>query len=156
MRSNIFCLLVAVLSLALFGCSDRDRGSGPSSVGGGGARGSGASVGDRSTPGAWQKLGSRILNFDRDRDTIIVPARGQGLRALQLGSEGAGVEIYDVTVTFDNGTNFSPDLRLRIEEGGRSRAIELPGGAPVVRKVDFSYRSLGGTQGRAVVTLYGR
>ena len=60
-------------------------------------------------------------------------------------------------VTFSDGKTFSPAGRFAFTGKSRSRVIALPGGARVIRWINFFYRMLpGGGQGRATVHLYGR
>jgi hypothetical protein len=41
-------------------------------------------------------------------------------------------------------------------EGERSRVIDLPGVARIIRSITFNYRSLRNGEGRATVNVYGR
>ena len=106
--------------------------------------------------GTWDHLGMRPVDFRVDHDAIT--AVGQGaFRAIRIDVEGGDLEMFDVKVTFGNGETFSPSTRLYFREGTRSREIDLPGAARIVRRIDFFYRSAPFTgQGRAIVQVYGR
>ena len=88
------------------------------------------------------------------------PSRG-GTRAADGPLAGVAAQSvtanFDVKVTFGNGEAFSPNTRLYFREGTRSREIDLPGAARIIRRIDFFYRSaLFGAPGRAIVHVYGR
>ncbi|MGH7672606.1 MAG: hypothetical protein ACREMC_06880 [Gemmatimonadales bacterium] len=104
----------------------------------------------------WDHLGMRPVDFRVDHDAIV--AAGQGaFRSIRIDVEGGDLEMFNVKVTFGNGETYSPATRLYFRAGSRSRIIDLPGDARVIRRVDFFYRSvLFGSQGRATVHVYGR
>ena len=108
--------------------------------------------------GEWESLGRRAVDFRVDHDAVI--AIGQGaFRAIRVDVEGGDLEMYDVKITFANGETFSPATRLQFREGSRSRVIDLPGAARIIKRVDFFYRSAGGPfvrQTRATVQVLGR
>ena len=98
----------------------------------------------------------RPVDFRVDHD-VIVSAGDGAFRAIRIEVEGGDLEMFDVKLTFGNGETFSPATRLYFREGTRSRVIDLPGAARIIRRIDFFYRSaLFGAQGRATVHVYGR
>lgn len=107
---------------------------------------------DRSSD--WDKLGERKVDGKRDRDVIKVGKKDGRFRAIAIVVEQSDVELYDVIVTFGDGTSFSPPTRLTFAEDSRSRVIDLPGDARVIRKVEFRYGNLAGG-GKAQVELWG-
>jgi hypothetical protein len=79
------------------------------------------------------------------------------LRSIRIAVEGGDLEMFNVRITFGDGESFSPPTRLYFGEHSRSREIDLPGGARVIRRIDFFYQSArGGGPGRAIVHVYGR
>ena len=104
----------------------------------------------------WDHIGMRPVDFRVDHD--VISGAGDGaFRAIRIDVEGGDLEMFDVKITFGNGETFSPGTRLYFREGTRSRVIDLPGAARLIRRVDFFYRSaLFGAQGRAIVHVYGR
>ena len=64
------------------------------------------------------------------------------------------LELYDVRVVFGDGSTYSPATRLVFAPGSTSRVIDLPGGARVIRRVEFRYGNLPGG-GRAQVEVWG-
>lgn len=106
--------------------------------------------------GDWDHIGMRPVDFKVDHDAIIAAGDG-AFRAIRIDVEGGDLEMFDVKITFGNGETFSPATRLYFREGTRSRVIDLPGDARVMRRIDFFYRSaLFDAAGRAIVHVYGR
>lgn len=103
----------------------------------------------------WDKLGERWIDRRADRDVITVGRRDGRFRRLQLVVEHSALQMFDVVVTFGDGTTWSPGTRLIFDRNTRSRVIDLPGGARVIRKVEFRYGNLPGG-GRAQVELWAR
>jgi len=104
----------------------------------------------------WDHLGSRIVSFRTERDAISAAGEGT-FRQLRFEVDGGDLDLFDIRVTFGNGESWSPATRLHFREDSRSRVLDLPGAARVVRRVDFLYRSVaGGGEGRAVIHVYGR
>src|SRR5712692_4967894 len=104
----------------------------------------------------WEHLGMRRVNFRLDHDVILAASEGR-FRSVRIVVAGGDLELFDVKITFGNGETFSPATRLYFKENSRSRTIDLPGAARIIRRIDFYYRSApGGGQGRATVHVYGR
>lgn len=106
----------------------------------------------------WTKLGERVVHRGPrrgDHDTIAVTAAEGTFTRMMLVVEHSALELYDVTVTFGDGSRFSPETRQVFGKNTRSRVIDFPGGPRIVRKVDFRYRNLRGG-GRAQIELWAR
>jgi hypothetical protein len=100
-------------------------------------------------------LGERSVDGGLDHDAIAV-GRGDGrFREIMVVVERAPVEIYDLVVTFGDGQRFEPRTRMVFGRDTTSRNIDLPGGARVIRRVDFRYGNLV-AGARAKVELWGR
>lgn len=98
----------------------------------------------------WQKLGERQVDGTHDRDVIQVGAREGSYRRLMLVVEDSALEMYDLVVTFGDGTHFSPSVRHVYGPNSRSRVIDLPGASRIIRSVEFRYGNLpGGGNARA-------
>jgi len=106
--------------------------------------------------GQWVLLGTRQVDFRVDHD--IVRATGEGrFRRVRLVVEGGDLEMFDVRITFGDGATFSPATRFYFKDNSRDRVIDLPGGARIIRWINFYYRSVpGGGQGKATIQVYGR
>lgn len=111
--------------------------------------------GSRTAQDDWVQLGMRAVDFRVDHDVIRAAAQGR-FRRIRLVVEGGDLEMFNVRVTFGDGAAFSPATRLYFKEDSHSRVIDLPGGARIIRRIDFYYKSvLGGGQGKAIVHAYG-
>jgi hypothetical protein len=102
----------------------------------------------------WERLGERWVNGRVDRDIIHVGRKEGRFHRLQILVESSALEMYDVLVVFGDGSTYSPQTRLVFEPNTRTRVIDLPGGARVIRRVEFRYGNLPGG-GRARVELWG-
>ncbi len=105
--------------------------------------------------GSWEFLGERLANFGLDRDVIVVTASEGTFTRIQLRIRHAAIEILDLKVHFGDGSTFDAAVRLLIPAGGETRAIDLPGAARVIRKVEFTYRTPSLRGKRALVRLFG-
>jgi len=106
--------------------------------------------------GGWEFLGQKDVSFLVDHDTLDVGRAEGRFRELKIVVDGAPVEIRDIRVTFGDGETFHPATRLEFGPGSESRAIDLPGGNRVIRKIDFVYRKTSGIFRKATVSVYGR
>jgi hypothetical protein len=104
----------------------------------------------------WDRLGHRQVSFRAERDVISGLGEGR-FRHVMLVVDDADLEMFNVRIVFGNGEAYSPDTRLYFREGSRSRVIDLPGDARVIRRIEFAYKSVrGGGDGRAEVQVYGQ
>ena len=104
----------------------------------------------------WVHLGSRVVGSGGERDIIRTAGEGR-FRHIRLLVEGGDLELFDISITFADGKTLSPAGRFSFTGNLRSRVIALPGGARVIRWINFFYRRLpGGGQGKAIVRVYGR
>ncbi len=102
----------------------------------------------------WDKIGSRVVAFGGDHDTIDGSGEGK-FTAIKIDVDDGNIEMYDIKVTFGNGDPYSPGTRLEFNENSRSRTIDLPGEVRTIRKIEFWYRSKF-KKGRATVTVFGK
>jgi hypothetical protein len=103
--------------------------------------------------GDWVKLGERWVDGAHDRDVIPVGAREGRYRRIRIVVERSPLEMYDVVVTFGDGTPFSPQTRHIFGADTHSHVIDLPGGDRVIRSVEFRYGNVPGG-GRALAELW--
>lgn len=101
----------------------------------------------------WELLGSRRVSFAAEKDVITATHQGR-FRAVKLEVEGGNLDMYNIRLVFGDGQTFSPQTRVEFHEGSWSRTIDLPGGARVIRRIEFWYKSEL-RRGRAVVRVYG-
>ena len=103
----------------------------------------------------WEKLGERWVEGKNDRDIIHVGRAEGRFTTLMIKAEHSALELFDMLVVFGDGTSWSPNTRLVFGQETTSRQIDLPGGARVIKRVEFRYGNLPGG-GRAQLELWGR
>jgi hypothetical protein len=105
--------------------------------------------------GGWQYLGEAHVDGRADHDNISAEHEGR-FRFIQLHVQNAPVEFDHVVVHYDNGASEELHVRQVIPAGGRTRDIDLRGGARKIRSVELYYaRAVPGSR-RPVVRLFGR
>jgi hypothetical protein len=103
----------------------------------------------------WTLLGEQTVDGRVDRDTIRVGRREGTFSKLMLVVLDADVEILEMTVHFRDGKSALMPVRQVFREDTRTRAIDLPGRAQVITKIDMTYRNVS-RGGRARVQVHGR
>jgi len=103
----------------------------------------------------WTLLGEQTVDRKVDRDTIRVGRRAGGFRHITLVVLDSDLELLDMVIHFGNGEEARPVVKHVFREGQRSRAIDLPGDARLIKSIDLVYKNLPGG-GPARVQVYGR
>ena len=105
-------------------------------------------------PRGWTLLGERTVDGRFDHDRIDVgPYQGRFTK-LTVVVENSDLEMIDLSIKFEHGAPFRPDIAHFFREGQRTRAIDFPGDERIIKHIDFRYRNLPGG-GRARVAVYG-
>ena len=113
-------------------------------------------AGAAQSPGRWELLGQREVDFKADHDQIDVGRKEGRFRQLEVRVKNAPIEIYDMVVTFGNDETFKPKLRHKFAEGSGSRIIDLPGERRTIKRIDFHYKSINRREGKGTVEVLGR
>jgi len=103
----------------------------------------------------WEYLGQANVDGRRDHDLIRVNARG-AFRAIQLQVQGGEIEFQRVVVHFENGADTEVPVRDRIQAGGRTRSIDLPGDQRRIRSVEIWYSKDNWGRRRPSLRVYGQ
>jgi len=103
----------------------------------------------------WERLGQSRVDGRRDHDNIRVNARG-AFRAIQLRVQGGSIEFQRVVVHFENGADTDVEVRDRIQNGGTTRAIDLPGDQRRIRSVEVWYGKDNWGWRRPTLSVFGR
>jgi hypothetical protein len=117
--------------------------------GGGGGGGGGGAGGD------WVRLGCKDVRFLVDKDTLKVGRQEGRFSALRLKVRKSAVEMFNLRVTFGNGTRLDVPVRELIPPGGGSRPIDLPGNSRGIDRIEMIYRSMPTLNGTAEVCIDG-
>jgi hypothetical protein len=107
-------------------------------------------------PKGWELLLKREVSFANSRETIDLPTAARPLSSLLIVARMNDIEISGIRITFENGDDFLPELRLRMKADVDSQVIDLPGGARRVIRIEFRYRELIGRTRRAAIELWGK
>ena len=113
-------------------------------------------AGAAQSPGRWESLGQREVDFKSDHDQIDVGRSEGRFKQLEVRVKNAPIEIYDMVVTFGNDETFKPKLRHKFTEKSASRIIDLPGERRTIKRIDFNYKSINRREGRGTVEVLGR
>jgi len=101
-------------------------------------------------------LGKRTAEFGVDKDVVSVTGAEGRFRKIKLKVKKSGLELLDLKIHFGDGTFQDVKVRQFIKAGGETRVIDLVGGARVIKRVTFFYRTPKGQGGRSVIVLRGR
>ncbi len=106
-------------------------------------------------PGYWVRLGCKEVKFLIDRDTLKVGRAEGRFAALRLKVRHAPIEMFNVRVTFGNGTVKDLPVREIIPPGGVSRMIDFNGSYRGIDRVEMIYRAIPTFRGFAEVCVDG-
>ena len=109
-----------------------------------------------SQPPRWELLGSRIVNFNNDRDEIKVGAIEGAFTALKIQVRRGNLNMQKVLVHYKNGDVQEIELRHNFARGSESRIIDLPGNKRIIQKIVFYYDTKNRSKMRAVIEVLGR
>ena len=87
----------------------------------------------------WVMLGQSHVDGAVDHDRIVITgARGE-FRALRIRVENSAIRFDRVLVHFGDGSTMPIGIRGRINAGGQTRILDLPGRRRVIDSVEFWY-----------------
>jgi hypothetical protein len=106
----------------------------------------------------WERLGCERVGNRADYDEIKVGRREGRFSALRLEATGNSVEILDLKVIYNNGSPDDIRVRSKINEGDRTRALDLRGRERSIDRIQIVSKKdrEGPGRGRAQVCVYGR
>ena len=104
----------------------------------------------------WRLLCTKKVNFNIERDVIVVGADEGVFKKIKLTVKKSGIHFKDMKVHFANGDIIDVKIRKAIPAGGETRIIDLPGRNRIIKKVVFRYESTKINSKRATVRLFGR
>lgn len=105
-------------------------------------------------PRKWVYLGNKQV--DEMGYIAIIPVRPSkgAFSRLKFETQGS-LEMYQVTVFFENGESWSPNERFSFRQNVYTHVIELPGRQSVIKKVEFRFHLVDNKLGLALVSLFG-
>ena len=108
--------------------------------------------------GKWERLGCEEVGRRADYDEIKVGRREGRFTAIRLEAKGNSISVLDLKVIYANGTPDDIPVRSEINEGDKTRPLDLRGSdraissIQIISKKDFK----GPGHGRASVCVYGK
>jgi hypothetical protein len=106
-------------------------------------------------PGGWVRLGCKEVKFLVDRDTLRVGRAEGKFAAVRLKVRHAPIEMFNLRVTFGNGTMKEVPVREVIPAGATTRAIDFNGSYRGIDRIEMIYRALPSFRGIAEVCVDG-
>ena len=113
-------------------------------------------AGAAQTPGRWEILGQREVDFRNDHDQIDVGRSEGRFKQIQFRVKDAPIVVTNMVVTFANDQTFSPKIRHQFAEGSGSHVIDLPGERRTIKRIDFNYKSISRREGKGIVEVLAR
>jgi hypothetical protein len=108
------------------------------------------------TPGRWEVLGQREVDFRNDHDQIDVGRNEGQFKQLQFRAKDAPIEVTNMVVTFGNNQTFTPKIRHRFTEGTGTHVIDLPGERRTIKRIAFNYKSISRREGKGTLEVLAR
>ena len=105
----------------------------------------------------WILLGQKTVNFNAERDQVVVTQKLGEFKRIQLRVKETGVHFLDVAVLFANGRRFDVQIQSFIPPGGSTRVIDLPGKERVIKRIEFVWKTQigAGDPGKGLVEVWG-
>src|SRR5262249_25057652 len=91
-------------------------------------------------PRGWTLLGERTVDGRYDHDRIDVGRYEGRFSKLTIVVENSDLELIDLSIKFERGAPWHPDVQHYFREGQRTRAIDFPGEERIIKHIDIRYR----------------
>ena len=89
----------------------------------------------------WHKIGETVVNFQKDRDEIILVGANR-FASIKFKVEDAPIDLQSLEVYYDSGDRQDIKINATVKAPGTSRVIDLNGGERDVKKIVFVYKTL--------------
>ncbi len=103
----------------------------------------------------WKQIGKEKVNARMERDEIRAASKGF-FKQIVIEVKGEPVFFESVAVHLGDGEVVDLPIRSIIKAGERTRVLDLPGHARIIRKVVFWHQKLTKDSDKAEVILWGR
>jgi len=114
------------------------------------------SQGCKGTPGTWEIIGSRDVNYEADKDEIVATRLEGIFTSIQVRVKNAPINMQKLELKYGNGEIQEIDLRNNFAANSESKVIDLPGNKRVIRRAVFWYDTKNISERKGVVELWGR
>ena len=104
----------------------------------------------------WHKISETTVNFNNDKDEIIIMGADK-FKALKFKVTDGAINLIDLEVYYSEGDKEDIKVNSPVAEGKESRVIDLKGNDRDLKKVVFVYGNLkdDAKKDKAHVELYG-
>ena len=103
----------------------------------------------------WVLLGETWVQGKTDHDVVPVGRQAGKFTKLMVVVDESDLEMHQMTITYGTGKTYELPIKQFFRENTRTRAIDLPGEARIINKLEFTYSNLPGG-GRAKVEVWGK
>ncbi len=102
----------------------------------------------------WHKIGEVTADFKAEKDELVVMGADK-FKSIKLYVKDAPMNISDLEIYYEDGSQESVALKNEFKAGGESRVIDIKS-AVSIKKVVFTYKSVANSKDeKATVELYG-
>jgi hypothetical protein len=88
----------------------------------------------------WKKIAETTVDFEKDKDVLFILGKDR-FRKLQFMAMDAPIEITYMIVHYEGEGTDSINVASRLEEGGKSRVIDLEGTKPEIGRIVLYYNT---------------
>ena len=109
-----------------------------------------------SVPGAWEKLGTKMVDMKADHDVLLVTFHEGFYSKVKFLIRKAPLHLKNVNIIFGNGENKNIVFNKRFNAGTTTRIIDLPGNRRIIKKIKLNYKTIPSGKGKAIFVAWGR
>jgi hypothetical protein len=102
----------------------------------------------------WVLVGTREVDFGRDVDTVDVTKAQGRFKALRLVNKRSDIVINNVEIRYGNGQVHNESRTISLNEGERTRPIDLRGEERFIDSITMSYRTRPGYGQKGIIEVY--
>ena len=89
--------------------------------------------------GEWRQLGLKVVDYRTDPVVIMTNANAGPASKVKLQVSQEELEIRSVSFTFTGGESATVEMNRYVPAGGSTPAIDVPGGAKTIEKVEIAF-----------------
>jgi hypothetical protein len=103
----------------------------------------------------WHKIGETTVDFSKEKDEIAVIGADK-FASLVFKVTDAPINIMDIDVYFEDGTNQKVNMNMPIKAPGQSKEVNFTGGEKDIKKIVFVYKTVSNNKDeKAHVEIWG-
>lgn len=103
----------------------------------------------------WKKIGTTILNFEKERNEVIVNSQ-EKFSEFHLYVKFAPVELEEIVIFFKNGDQQKFPVKEKIKKEGFEKELEINGKERAIEKLVFQGRTIPNpNENKAKIEIWG-